>query len=730
MVHVSADARYVLWVNDRRVGRGPLKGTPTHYFYETYDLSEDLRAGQNALAAEVRWFGRDAPTSEMHTCYPGFLLQGPEGAGLDTPEGWKVLADGAVSADTTSYIANAAGLLGAMDVVDLRKVPRGWTEAGFDDSGWEAAVGREPARDLDKWGTYPRRRLFPREVPALLEEARRFRGSVRDNRRVEHLFGAEPAGWTVPAGEEGEIVLDAGELTTGYPVLEFAGGADRQVYVTYAECAFQREGGGKRPRKGVRDDIENGQVVGYRDTLHLPGGEAVWEPFHWRTFWFVKISVSAGESELCLRDARYRFTTYPQELKAEYASSDPDSEKILRVSWHTLQLCSHETYEDCPYYEQLQYAADSRLEALLSLTLAGETRLPRRCIRQFQESVRHDGLLQSRFPSSSAQIIPQFPLFWILMLEDYWRWVGPAERDFVRSCLGAVEGVLWFFRERLRDDGFVGELPGWRIVDNAPGWPVGEPPAVIAGESTYMTCLYAYALQAAVRLHRGAGRPSDAERWEPVAEQLRRAVRTGAWSEEEGLFLEGPGRAEDRLSQHSQMMAILCDAAAPEQTARILQRLTSDASLIRAKLMQSFYLARALEKAGAYGAVATHVLEPWREMLELHLSTWAEYLPGRSDCHAWSAWPALDFVNCVLGVRPARPGFEEVVIRPHPEAADWARGSLPSPAGPIGVSWERDPETGEFCLQAQVPPGVPAVVDIPGGEPRRYPEGGRISVGR
>ena len=32
-------------------------------------------------------------------------------------------------------------------------------------------------------------------------------------------------------------------------------------------------------------------------------------------------------------------------------------------------MCAHETYMDCPYYEQLQYGGDTRLEILATYSL-------------------------------------------------------------------------------------------------------------------------------------------------------------------------------------------------------------------------------------------------------------------------------------------------------------------------------------------------------------------------
>ena len=38
-VHVSADERYIFYVDGQRVGRGPERGSDRAWFYESYDLA-------------------------------------------------------------------------------------------------------------------------------------------------------------------------------------------------------------------------------------------------------------------------------------------------------------------------------------------------------------------------------------------------------------------------------------------------------------------------------------------------------------------------------------------------------------------------------------------------------------------------------------------------------------------------------------------------------------------
>ncbi len=107
-----------------------------------------------------------------------------------------------------------------------------------------------------------------------------------------------------------------------------------------------------------------------------------------------------------------------------------------------------------------------------------------------------------------------------------------------------------------------------------------------------MTALFAHALDAAVNLHRQAGYDGDAERWEHLVDTLRCDLQK-TWSDKEGLFLDICHDCEDAPSQHNQIMAILANAATPEQTQRIRERLLDDPTLHTTKLMQNFYLARA-----------------------------------------------------------------------------------------------------------------------------------------
>lgn len=76
----------------------------------------------------------------------------------------------------------------------------------------------------------------------------------------------------------------------------------------------------------------------------------------------------------------------------------------------------HETYEDGPYYEQNQFAMDTRSQMLFTYVVARDDRLARKGLRELHASrcLDDDGLVSTHFPSAGRAIrIPTFSLFWV-----------------------------------------------------------------------------------------------------------------------------------------------------------------------------------------------------------------------------------------------------------------------------------------------------------------------------
>ncbi len=749
-VDVSGDSRYLFYCNGELVGRGPAKGDVNHHFYETFDLTARLRPGRNVLAALVLDMSRvahrpallGAPCSVM-TYAGGFVLEGEltsaDGAppvDLSTDAQWKVAVDQAhrFQNENTTF----EGYQGYFEHRVSQLVPRGWNQIEFDDAGWAAATV------LYRAERYENRRdptspygLTPRLIP-MLEEAR-----IAD---FTDAFapggGAEQARFprVIPAGTAVELIFDVGELTSGFPMLTTRGGAGAKATLTYAEALrLPWETPGAK-LLGRRQSLANlashyadentgwtfdrrGKITGWCDIWEPagePDGEA-FEPLHWRAFRYVGLRIETGAEPLQVESLRYRFTAYPYALSGKFTCSDPALEKIWDVALRTMRLCSHETFEDCPYYEQMQYAGDTMITSKIAMLATGDYALTKQALHHFDWSRLSDGLTQSRFPSRLVQIIPSWSLHWITNVRDYAYCSGDLVT--VRELMPGMCAVIDWFRRHGDADGLPAKLPFWNITDWCPWWPRGVVPGADFGPTCIISGQYILALDELADLSRLLGRAREADEWAAEASTLRGTLHARFWSESEGLYFDRPGGPE--LSQYGNAWAIVCGAAGERERARMLARFPHDAKLAPGSFFWWHAGFRAFDLAGAYDRMP-EFLGPWHEMVDNGLSTFVEENSyWRSLCHAWSAHPAIEFLTRVLGVTPHAPGFAEIGIAPRLCGLTHARGHVCTPRGAVTVAWRV--EGGRFTIEIEAPAATPVHLRLPSGERREF-AGGKYSA--
>jgi len=705
VVHASADQRYELFVNGRRMATGPARGDLNHWRFETVDVAPALKAGPNVIAAIVWNFGVQAPMAQVSD-QTGFVLQGDGEmeAIVNTGKTWKTAAEPGwtlVPIDRPAIFYEYF-VAGPGEQIDGAKRVWGWERGDFDDGAWSAAetVGIAAPRAIRD--TPSRWFLVPRAIPLMEDTPERVDRLVRaEGGQVGAGVLKGDAAWTVPARSKVTVLLDRAVLTTAYPEVVVSGGQGSRITLTYSEALREKRADGKKGDKGNRNQTDGKVITGLKDVF-LPDGGAgrVFTTLWWRTFRYVEMVVETADEPLTIADIRGRFTAYPAELKAKFASADPVLRSIFDVGWRTVRLCSHETYMDTPYWEQLQYIGDTRIQALVTLYLSGDDRLVRNAIQQFDESRIPDGITQSRYPTELPQFIPPFSLFWIGMQHDLW-WYG-GDRLFANTYLRGNRAVLDWFDARLAPSGLLGKLEWWNYADWIGVWPHGEPPFVDGGESVILTLQLALALREAADLEEAVGTPAVAAQYRARADHLVTAVRTTSWDANKGLVADTPAKAS--YSQHANLLAVLADVVPAADQQALMRKVLEDSTLTQATYYFKFYLFRALTKAGLAERYLDE-LAPWRTMLGLGLTTWAETPePTRSDSHAWSAHPSLDLLTTVAGITPAEPGFGRVRLRPALGTLTSLDAAVPTPKGEVAVSYRREGST--LTAEVSLPPGV------------------------
>ena len=708
VIHVSADNQFLLYVNQKRVGTGPNRSDLAHWKYETYDIASLLRRGRNVIAATVWNFGVRTPLAQISD-RTAFALQGDGAAerAADSNESWEVEQEkGFLTLPTPAEVLKFYYVAEPATRTDGRKFDWGWNSDSGGHALWGKATPIEPASieggslQNDNW------QLVADPLPPMQEEWRPAGRVVRaTGMEVPNSFPGQA--FTVPANSRISVLLDNAILTTAYPELRLSGGKDAVARLTYAEALVDDKG-----EKGNRNEVAGKHIAGVFDEFVADGAEQrAFAPLGWKTWRYLQLDVETADQPLRVDGLRSLFTAFPFEERAYFRSDDDALKPIWDIGWRTARLDAHDTYMDTPYWERMQYIGDTRIQALISYTVAGDDRLARQAIQAFNNSRISEGITRSRHPSSVRQIIPTFSLLWVGMVHDYWMY--RSDPEFVKAQLGGGRSVLDWFLQRQRADGLVGNVPWWPFVDWGSDFGFGIPPLDENGGSSIITLQLVEALRYGAELEDVFGDSLRAENYRKAASRAMEAVKTLCWNEQYGLLADTP--AQTHFSQHANILAAWLDVIPPAQQKNFLTRVLSASdprfesnrplpTMTKATYYFRFYLARALDHANM-GDEYLKLLGPWHQMVSLGLTTWAEQPePTRSDSHAWSAHPNYDLLSIVAGVRPKSPQFAAVTIEPHLGALKHVSSAMPHPKGMIETEYERTPDG--IKAQITLPPGL------------------------
>lgn len=693
-IKISADTRYQLRVNGNYVCEGPCTGDHHYWRYEEVDVpTEYLRAGENVISVRVLFIADESfwPAARKERpvlWFDGTVNDGENSFEIESDESWNC------GIDHGTYLKAAPIKLGIAPSMppcqfvendgDIRPVavkkylPIG-TEPEAPDSG-------EP-RQYTYYGLKSEYLLEPRSIPLLKPAA--------------------PMPFRVVKRGDDYMELDAGVYTTAYPEFVFRGEVGCKIKITYTEAYFTDA---ETLQKGDRASTD-GVILGAFEEIAFNGKLQRFEPYWYHAFRYIRLDFPVG-TELDPVLQTYRPYFYPLEETGKFVCSDPIKNAMWEVSKNTLLCCTHETFIDCPFYEQCQYDMDSALEMMFMLRLTGDGRMAKKAVLDLARSQQPDGMLCAHYPSTQVQIIPNFSLYWILMLRDYVTYTG--DLDFAKEMLPVAEKILNSFDMWRDENGLCKATKFWNYLDWVPKWKYGVPCGGVNKPSTVTTMLYSAALGAASGLADECGRKWLAEEYSERAEMANDAVNTHCYNKERGMYIDVYG-AEPNYSEHTAVWAVLCGAIKGEAAAELVDRVFSDGSDVdHASFSFNYYTFRAIEKAGLYKKYSGKLMRGWEKMLQLNCTTWCEApVNPRSECHAWSSAPIYEFSAVMLGVQPLTTGYGEVKICPDIDSCDSASGTVPTPMGIISVSWDKA-EDGSKLVKVVAPTGMKKHISLGG----------------
>ncbi|NKD28197.1 hypothetical protein HED39_02605 [Enterococcus casseliflavus] len=729
-VKISADTRYKLYLNGQLVEIGPSKGDNQVWFLDEIDVSAYLKQGINVFSVKILRYPMNHEKGNhamFRTEYPGLYLDATftevngEKKQVVSDESWRTYLDPRFKIISESDIF--APLKIYEDVIG-HSVTNTWMNESFDDQDWDFA---QPYKQYTVSRQVSPGNLIPRTIPYMYRKSRRFekvmttRTATPEIRTWEDwIHTANPV--TIPANTTAIVEISAGEEMTGYLHLSMQGGKGSDVKLLQSESYVQDEMTSTNdmpiPVKTDREDYIAGHLDGFTDRYKVAGcgtdkAPELYEPFWLRTFRFIQLKVVTKAEPLTLVDFTFTETGYPLNVQTKVTTSDESLAAVWDISERTLRRCMHETYEDCPFYEQLQYAMDSRTQILYTYAISADDRLARKCMDDFRRSQRYDGLLNCSYPCFGSNVIPCFSIYYILMLHDHMMYFGDI--DIIEDHMPTVQRILNFFNQHIAPQGYVEKIGGLNIVDrfwSFTDWTkewnasTGVPHATLTGPITMESLVYVMGLQKAADLATFLGQKELSRLYIDRAESVQVALRENCIGAN-GMFQDGPGI--ESYSQHQQVFALLTQTVDKEQGKKnLLETILNKESYAQCSVAMAFYLYRAMEEADLY-AYTNDYWDIWRRMVAKHATTCVEAEAGdRSDCHAWGAVILYELPSITLGVRPTSPGFSTITIAPNAGYFNWAKGSVITPKGMVEVSWEK--KAGEIYLTYKAPESIKVIV--------------------
>ena len=765
---ITADSRYVLFVNGHEVFRGPSRSQPRRQMYDLFDLAPYLKTGDNVIAVHVKYFGTTKsawmPAVPNGTLGKTGVLAFEVDLGsqwLVSDETWKARKSDAWSAEfDPDAVFVTAGV--PVEFFDASKAAPNWHAAKFDDGDWSRAnviravylgTNGHSQPPTDPYGP-----LFPRTIAKLegarvlptritLEQVQAAPNLTTQNpaQRVEDSAlnhaaassqhaAALPAEVVIPANGHARIVIDMGRIVAGFVQFSMRAPVGTVLDFGYVEdpiksrSFFGAHGGSRYIARGENDE------------------HGVFDP---KGFRYAYVLIHGSASSVTLNNFAVQEYLYPWQAGASFECSDAALNRLYRAGIRTVQLNSWDSFIDCPTREQRSWVGDSVVHQMVHLATNADWRLAWHYLA-LGNSPRPDGILPMSVAGdvefNAGFTIPDWSLHWVHGVYNLYCFAGDADK--VKEFMPTIERVLRWYVPFQTQSGVLKDVVEWNLVD----WSS----LYTEDHSAILTAHWARSLREFAEMAAWLGENAS-QRW---AEKLYTKAKSGFdifWDEARGTYVDHvkDGVQQRAINQLAGALAIVSGLARAQRWPRIINAITDAKKLVvrswaagignpnatpeemqarMAQQMQGIYeadwdveneivisepfMSYVVHDAVAQAGMADHLPElytRWLDFLVDGFDTIGENWGTGTHVHGWSCTPTKDLIFYTLGVTPAEPGYAKARIAPRLGRLAWAKGSVPTPHGLISVEANADSVT--------IDSPVPIVLDIAGQAPRSFPAG-------
>ncbi|MBN2024866.1 MAG: glycoside hydrolase family 78 protein [Pirellulales bacterium] len=706
--YVTGLGLYELWMNGHRVGDHLLAPEWTLYpkrlQYQTYDVTDLLREGDNAVGAMLAegWYAgplafRTAMSQPVFRLLMRLEVEMADGTrqSIVSDGSWRGTTDGPI---------RASGIY-AGETYDARMEMPGWNEPGFDAKGWKPV------------------RVVPADAGKLVAQPNE---PIRVTREIAPMSVSEP--------KPGVFVYDFGQNMVGWCRIKLAGPAGATVTTRHAEI-LNKDGtlftanlgsGAQINRYTFRGDVEE-----------------VFEPrFTYHGFRYLEITGPDKAVPIENIVGRVFHSDAPDVGKIEF--SEPLLNEIMRLVIWVQRANLESTPTDCPQRgERLGWMGDIQSFAQTAIFNMDMAAFFTKWIPDVRDSQADDG----RFADFSPRMVDKGVQFtgvpaWgdagtIVPWRVYQNYADErmlaqhfdAARRWVDYIHRNNPNLLW---QKSRGNDYNDWLNGDTMT--VEGYP--KKGSAVPNE-VFATAFFAHSTEIVAKMARVLGREAEAAEYGKLAKDIKKAF-CEAYVAPDGK-IHGDTQAGYAVALAFDMVDESMRPALMGHALAAIKRFNDHLSTgIQTTHRMMLELTRNGQHAEAYRLAMLRTVPSWGYMVEMGATTiwerWDGYVEGRgmnaSGMNSLNHW-ALGAVGewmwrNLAGIHPdeTQPGFKHFLVRPLPVGnLKWVKARYDSIRGPIESRWEI--ADGRITLRVVVPANTMVTVYVPTRDPAKVTEGGQ-----
>jgi len=633
IMHITADTEYVVWINNKEVGRGPVFGDPRWQPYDTYEVGCVLKKGRNVISVLCYYYGEGTEDDSwrkhrskkesgnikraIHDSRPGLLCQ------LEISEGEKkeyiVSDDSWKSVIAESWVSDTPKIddITFAEIYDANLEIGNWKETGYDDSRWDDAILlaglvpiqgpiasgdielRESKFDCTQTKIFPWCILEPRSIPHIKKlevspkkiikygEVVEFNSYDNENialrMALEDIRNPEYTEIINPGGLIGRGSAEIKPFDNNISYDDFNGVRSATVILDMERLINGRvyldiEG----PAGGIVDigycqRLENGKPEIYSsrissaDRYIMREGRQQWTSFGWRHFRYMQITFRNLSYPLKINEVKAVADEYPVIEVGKFECSDELLNWIWKAGVSTTKLCTHDRFMDAPNREKRQYTGDVTDLVLSTMVAFGDTAMIHRYFRTMMRGQTVYGFITACNPTEYERM-SLLSLCGGMLMDVVWKYYEYyGNKKVLEEAYIPFKRHLEFLGNFRGSDGLIGEQPMMVWQDWADVDYIGK------GKLLTKNAIYVREQQILAWICKEIGEDKSCNDYLMKAAKTKESLNKKFWDKKRGIFVDYTSINDEHCEHVSEqgnymMMAFnLVDDSKAERMVRYLK---------------------------------------------------------------------------------------------------------------------------------------------------------------